>query len=148
LALVRTADEWSASASIEDVQSLEIEVPHAGKLALAGELEQWARHGLHEAPAIPLGSFGGGGLPIRAARVAWNGDAAELEGATDVVGATPCPGWEASPGGAAPAGWSVSLDTQTLLALARRAAFEQGALARRRRRSEGTPDRGRRGVHA
>src|SRR5262245_25746369 len=73
LALVRNADEWSASASIEDVQSLEIDVPHAGKLSLAGELEQWAKRGLHEAPAIPLGSFGGSGLPIRAARVAWNG---------------------------------------------------------------------------
>ena len=124
LALVRNGEEWSASATIEDVQSLEIDVPHAGKVALEGELEQWARRGLREAPAIPLGSFGGGGLPIRAARVAWIGDAAELEGATDVVGATPV-----SPGGAAPAGWAVSLDTQTLLALARRAAFEQGALS-------------------
>jgi len=124
LGLARSGDEWSASATIEDVQSLEIDVPHAGKVALAGELEQWARRGLREAPAIPLGSFGGGGLPIRAARVAWNGDAVELEGATDVVGATPV-----SPGGAVPAGWAVSLDTQTLLALARRAAFEQGALS-------------------
>jgi hypothetical protein len=124
LSLARTGDEWSATATIEDVQSLEIDVPHAGKVALAGELEQWARRGLHEAPAIPVGSFGGGGLPIRAARVAWNGDAVELEGATDVVGATPVPA-----GGAVPAGWAVSLDAQTLLALARRAAFEQGALS-------------------
>jgi hypothetical protein len=124
LALVRSENEWSASATIEDVQSLEIDVPHAGKVALEGELEQWAKRGLREAPAIRLGTFGGGGLPIRAARVAWMGDAAELEGATDVVGATPV-----SPGGAAPAGWSVSLDTQTLLALARRAAFQQGALS-------------------
>ncbi len=124
LQLVRDRDEWSASATIEDVQSLEVEVPHAGKVALEGELEQWARRGLREAPAIPLGSFGGGGLPIRAARVAWMGDAAELEGATDVVGATAVP-----PGGATPAGWAVSLDTQTLLALARRAAFTQGALS-------------------
>jgi hypothetical protein len=124
LQLVRTADDWSASASVEDVQSLQIEVPHAGKVELAGGLEQWARSGLREAPAIPLGSFGGGGLPIRAARVAWNGDAAELEGATDVVGGAPV-----SAGGGAPAGWSVSLDTQTLLALARRAAFEKGALS-------------------
>jgi hypothetical protein len=124
LELARTGDEWSASATIEDVQSLEVEVPRAGKVALAGELEQWARRGLREAPAIPLGSFGGSGLPIRAARVGWIGDAAELEGATDVVGAMPV-----SPGGAAPAGWAVSLDTQTLLALARRAAFAQGALS-------------------
>jgi hypothetical protein len=124
LDLVRTGDEWSASATIEDVQSLEVEVPRAGNVALGGELEQWARRGLREAPAIPLGSFGGGGLPIRAARVAWIAEAAELEGATDVVGAAPV-----SPGGAPPAGWTVSLDTQTLLALARRAAFTEGALS-------------------
>jgi hypothetical protein len=124
IALVRTGDGWSASATIEDVQSLEVEVPRAGKVELAGELERWARRGLREAPAIPLGSFGGGGLPIRAARVAWIGDAAELEGATDVVGAGPV-----SAGGAAPDAWAVSLDSATLLALARRAAFQQGALS-------------------
>lgn len=124
LQLARTADEFSASATIEDVQSLEVEVPRAGKVELAGELESWARRALREAPAIPLGSFGGAGLPIRAARVAWIGDAAELEGATDVAGAVPV-----SADGARPAGWAVSLETETLLALARRAAFEQGALS-------------------
>ncbi len=124
LVLVREGDEWSASATVEDVQSLEVEVPRAGRIELGGELERWAKRGLGEAPAIPLGTFGGGGLPIRAARVAWIGDAAELEGATDVVGAVPV-----AAGGAVPNGWAVSLDTETLLALARRAAFERGALS-------------------
>jgi hypothetical protein len=124
IGLVRTGDAWSASAVVEAVQSLEVEVPRAGKVEVGGELERWAKRALKEAPAIPLGTFGGSGLPIRAARVAWIGEALEIEGATDVAGAVPV-----APGGAEPAGWTVSLDSGTVLALARRAAFEQGALS-------------------
>jgi hypothetical protein len=124
IGLVRTADEWAVSATVADVQALEVEVPRAGKLELGGELEHWARRALKESPAIPIGTFGGGSLPLRAARVAWFGEAAEIEGATELAGAVPVVG-----GGAVPAGWAVSLDAGTILALARRAAFERGALA-------------------
>jgi hypothetical protein len=122
--LERTGESWTASARVEDVQSIEVEVPRAGKLEVGSELEHWAKRALAEAPTIPLGTFGGGGLPIRALRVSWIGEALELEGATDVVGAVPV-----ASAGAVPEGWSVSLDGGTVLALARRAAFERGALS-------------------
>jgi len=91
---------------------------------LSGSLMDWARERIVESvPTLPLVEMGGENLPARALRVVPEADAIRVELLTDAAHGAPLSLADAT----VPAdGWQVSVAQETLLDLARRAAFQHG----------------------
>jgi hypothetical protein len=90
-----------------------------------GEISQWLSKDLLDAvPPIPITSFDGTDLPVRAVRVVPVGRSIRVEALTKAPLATAVP-----PPERVTDGWRVGLSQPSLLALARAAAFRKGPLA-------------------
>lgn len=123
-AVDRQGQGWQVHGSLRDVQRVELGVARLGSLDATELLGDWVRDALKEAKPLALGTFGGGELPLAAARLSSPRGQLELQLLTDVVDGGPV-----SAGVALREDFEVRISSATALALARRKAFEAGTIA-------------------
>ena len=117
---------FKVTGDLTELSGLSVKLGSSRGLAvdLSGSLMDWARERIVESvPTLPLLEVGGDNLPARAVRVVPESDAIRLELLTDAAHGAPL----AVSSATVPAdGWQVSVSQDTLLDLARRAAFQHG----------------------
>ncbi|MCK6505564.1 hypothetical protein L6R53_19565 [Myxococcota bacterium] len=115
---------WAVSGRLRDVDRVELGVSRLGSLDATELLGDWVSEALKEARPLALGTFGGGELPVAAARLSTPRGQLELQLLTDVVDGGPV-----SAGVNLAQDFEVRISSASALALARRKAFETGAIA-------------------
>lgn len=123
-AVERDGSAWAVEASLEDVDRVQVGSASIGSVDATGLLGDWVSDALKRARPLDLGVLGGAQLPLRAARVSTSGGQVELQLLTDVPEGSPV-----SAGGTLSTDFDLRVSTDTVLALARREAFETGAIA-------------------
>jgi hypothetical protein len=129
---VRTTQQgqrFALSAELIELKSLTARLggDNGLDLDLSGTIAEWARDAIvGKVPEIPLVEIGGEDLPIRGLRLAAEEKAIRVDLLTDAAHGGPLTLQDAD----VPAdGWQVKVSQQTLLDLARRAAFEHGEVS-------------------
>lgn len=123
-ALDHREDAWDVSGSLRDVRKVKVASARLGAVDATGLLGDWVEKGLERARHLALGTLGGAALPLRAARLSTDHGLLEIQLLTDVAGGSPV-----ARGDALSEQWDLRIATPTVLALARRAAFQAGTLA-------------------
>lgn len=118
---------WTIAAQLADVRDIQVQV--AGRAASTdptGSVRRWVDQALARVPPVKLGSFGGDQLPILALRFGSGAGASiEIQALTDV----PSPSAVSAPRSAPVTDWVLRIAQNSVLALARRAAFRRGPVA-------------------
>jgi len=119
-------DRWATSVRIVSVHELDVEVAGAsvGLAELDREVRGWLDTALVQAPPIPLSVVGGEGLPLRAVRATGAGRGIRILGKSTA----PLDVAVDRPRGMPDGGFRLAVHEESLLALARRASFENGAV--------------------
>lgn len=122
--LSRVDAAWEASGRLVSVDRVEVRVERLGSLDATGLLGDALAEAVRSTGPVSLGRFGGADLPLRAARLATPRGLLELQLLSDVAEGEPV-----SAGLGLEDDLELRISTPTALALARRAAFERGAVA-------------------
>lgn len=123
-AVARDGQGWALSGRLRDVDSVKVGSAEVGTIDATSVLGDWVRQALSKVEPIALGTVGGAEMPLAAARLVTSSGDLEVQLLSDLADRTPIP-----PGGSFDAPWELRASTATLLGLARREAFEQGAIA-------------------
>ena len=119
---VSRADGWDVQARVVEIGRLRVQAGPAQALDLAPIVRGWLTDALEEAPPLQVGRVGGKQLPLRALRISESNQSVEIQALTDVAGGRPVPASSAAPDAA----WDLRMHPDTVLALMRRTAFEEG----------------------
>ena len=122
--VAKAGEAWRVSGKVARLDTVKLDRARAAKVDLTGVLGDWTRAALERAPAIQLGEFGGGGLPLRALKLDGEDGVLLIQGLAEVPGAV-----VVGPAPALQGDWDLRLHQDTVNALLRRKAFEAGALA-------------------
>lgn len=122
--LSRSGEAWATSGRITSVDRVQVSSARLGSLDVSELLGGWLSEAVSEAGPVALGELGGVNLPVRAARLATPRGELELQLLSDVLDGAPV-----SSGLALSRDFEVRVSAPTLLALARRQAFETGTIA-------------------
>ncbi len=122
--LSRSGEAWATSGRITSVDKVQVSSARLGSLDASDLLGGWLSEAVKEAGPVALGQLGGVDLPVRAARLATPKGQLELQLLSDVPDGSPV-----NSGLSLSRDFEVRVSAPTLLALARRQAFETGAIA-------------------
>jgi len=119
-------NDWDAEVHVVKVHDLSVDVAGAsvGLGQLGGDVRSWLSGALRELPPMPFAVVGGDGLPLRALRVVPAGRGVRLLAKT----ATPVDVTVQRPKGMPAGGFRLAVHEESLLALARAASFQNGAV--------------------
>lgn len=120
----RDGDAWALSGRLRDVQKVKLASTTVGSLDATQILGTWVEQALDKARPLQLGSFGGPDLPLAAVRLSTATGDLELQLLSDIADRSPVPA-----GTTLRDPWELRISTDTLLGMARRAAFETGPVA-------------------
>jgi len=117
-------EAWEASGRITRVDRVQVSSARLGSLDASELLGGWLSEAVKEAGPMALGALGGVDLPVRAARISTPRGQLELQLLSDVLDGSPV-----NAGLGLSRDFDVRISAPTLLALARRQAFETGTIA-------------------
>jgi len=123
LTLEPSKSGWDLSGQVADVKKLKISAARAGKVDVTKVLKGWTKAALAQVPTLRFGRIGGGKrLPLRALRLASDAHAIEVQGLTKVSGGSQVAAVTRAPR----SDWELYVSQDTVLALLRVTAFQQG----------------------
>jgi hypothetical protein len=117
-------NSWTAQGTIREISTIKVSVADFAKIDAGDLLEGWTKSALKKTPPVPLGTFGGESLPLRATKISRTQGAVMLSGLTNVSGSVPVR-WHSAP---PKSDWAVAIHPTTIAAMARRSAFAKGVL--------------------
>ncbi len=131
LAAASDGDEWAVTLRPQDVRRLDVRSRRSSAVLqplLDGAFQEWVRERLLQGiEPIPVARVGAEGLPLRAVSLAPAEEGIAVSMLTTSPEPTPLPRRRAAQ---VSSGWRLDIAQDALLALARRAAFEHGPVAR------------------